>query len=81
MIALPSVSALDGMAGVRGHDGGQTRPDHLRRAIDGDFQLARDDFVDLLFGVEMLVYGGAALEIVMREGHGSGMKVASVPAG
>jgi hypothetical protein len=45
----------DGMPGVRRHNGNHTRPRNLRSSIDRHLQLALDDFVNLFFGMEVLM--------------------------
>src|ERR1700741_3336330 len=71
---------FDRMTDVAWHNPYQTRSNHLLHAVDGQFEFAFDDLVDLFLRMEVLVEGGAALEVVVGEGHAGGMKVASIPS-
>src|SRR5215470_16111303 len=68
------------MADIARHNSYQTRSSDLLHAVDGQFGFTFDHLVDLFLRVEMFVNGGAAFEIVVREGHAGRMKVASIPS-
>jgi hypothetical protein len=53
---------------------------NLLQSVNGEFEFAFNDFIDLFLGVEMFVNGGAAFEIVVGKGHAGRMKVASIPS-
>lgn len=69
------------MAGVRGDNGDDPGTGNLRDAFNGDFERALSHLVDFFLGVVVLVYGGAAAEVVMRERHVVGVEVAPAPTG
>jgi len=68
------------MADIAWHNPYQTRSGDLLHAVDGQFEFAFDHLIDLFLLVGMFVYGGAAFEIVVGEGHAGRMKVASKPS-
>jgi hypothetical protein len=68
------------MTDIAWHDCNETRLGHLSNCINGHFKFALDDLVDLLLVMKVLVYGGAAREIVVSECHMGRVKIASTPA-
>ena len=71
---------LYGMPDIARYDPDQTRSSHLLHAIDGQFEFAFDDLVDFLLRMEVLVDGGAALEVGSERMSCSVSKIASPPA-
>src|SRR5712664_3805409 len=70
---------LDGMTGIAGYDRNEACSRDLGDAVDGHLKLAFDHLVDLFLGMKMLVNGGTAREVVVREGHIGRVEIASVP--
>src|SRR5579864_4442074 len=68
------------MADITRHDGHHARSRDLSHAVDGHLQLTLDHLIDFFLRMEVLVNGGAAREVVMRECHARRMEVASMPA-
>ena len=69
------------MTDVSGHYCNQTRPDNLHDSIDGHLKFAFDHLVDLFLGVEVLVNGCPAHEVVVCKGHTGRMEITTAPSG
>ena len=67
------------MAYTSRHDRDHASSGDLCHPIDGHLKLTLDHFVDFFLRMEMLVNKRAAHEIVMRESHAWGVKMASIP--
>ncbi len=57
----------DRMAHVCRDDGDNTGSRNMADAVDDDLELASQDFVDFLRGMEVFVDGGCAVEFVVRK--------------
>ena len=77
----PVREGFDRMPDISQDDGNQACPGDLRHAVDGHLKLTLDHLVDLFLGMEVLVNGGAAREIVVRKRHTRRVEIASQPAG
>src|SRR6476646_3310351 len=67
------------MANTSRHNRYQPRSGHLRHTVDSHLELALEHLPDFLLRMEMLVDGGAAREIVVRERHILRVEIASLP--
>src|SRR5579871_4138220 len=70
----------DGVARVARDDRYSTRSADLGNAVNGYLELTLDHFVYFFLHMGVLVDRRTAHEMVMRDGHVRGMKVATVPA-
>src|SRR5215510_434814 len=71
---------FDRMRNTAGHDCHHVGFDNPGHAINGDFKLALDHFIDLFLRMKMFMDGSASHKIVVREGHAGRMEIASMPA-
>src|SRR5258706_14457660 len=69
------------MASVGRHDRDQAGAGDHGHAVDGDLELALDHLIDFFLGMEVLVNGRAAREVVGGERYVRRMEKATVPAG
>jgi len=70
---------FDRMANTSRHNRYQPSTGDLRHPVDSHLELALEHLPDFLLRMEMLVDGGAAREIVVRERHILGVEIASLP--
>src|SRR5271166_4065165 len=70
---------FDRMANIARHHGDNARLHDLGHALDCHFEFTLDDLVDFFLRMEVLVYGRAALEIVVRKRYVFRVEIPSVP--
>jgi len=78
---LSAGDCFHGMEGIGGNDAHETGCVALGDAVNGDFELALQDFINFFLGMRMFVNGRALVELIMREGHAGGVEIAASPAG
>src|SRR5690349_12171275 len=70
----------DGMTAVCGYDRDNARPCDLRTPLDCHFHFSFNHFINLIFGMEMLMDRRAGCEIVMGGRHVYRVKIPALPA-
>jgi hypothetical protein len=76
---MPVRQRSDGMAAVCGHNGNDAWLYNLGSSVDGYLEFALNHFVDLILKMEVLVNLGSGCELLVRERHAAGVKIASFP--